>query len=184
MIKSSIRFPREQHGIILATVLIFLLMLTVLGLSAMSGSVLQIHMSRSLHENLAEFEAAEMTLVIGEKHLNNAAPLECISSEPLPKAQQENPWLTKKTCIVSGANHMKGHYFIERLKDIGCVQGSKQNNTGIYYRITAWATVSDDGVPTILQSTYIQASQEICDEHNPATAHPIQAGRLAWRELS
>ena len=62
---------RQQKGAALITSLIILLILTVLGVAAMSGSSLQEMMSGNLSDQNTAFDAAEAALRDGERHVES-----------------------------------------------------------------------------------------------------------------
>lgn len=66
-----------QRGAVLLTSLIFLLLLTFLGLSSMQNAALQEKMAGSLKLRNESFQAAEAALRIGESALPGASPEPC-----------------------------------------------------------------------------------------------------------
>lgn len=65
------RAPRNQHGAALAISLIFLLVLTLLGITAMSGSTVQERLAGNQRDLELAFEAAEAALRDGETAIIN-----------------------------------------------------------------------------------------------------------------
>ncbi|MDB5981629.1 MAG: pilus assembly protein PilX [Pseudomonas sp.] len=66
-----------QRGAVLLTSLIFLLLLTLIGLSSMQNAALQEKMAGSLKLRNQSFQAAEAALRIGESALPGASPESC-----------------------------------------------------------------------------------------------------------
>lgn len=60
------RFPSRQRGVALAVVLILLLVMTLLGLAAMRGTLMEERMSANLLDRSLAFQAAEAALREGE----------------------------------------------------------------------------------------------------------------------
>lgn len=61
--KVTIRVPETQRGIALAMALVVLVILTILGVSAMKSSTLEIKMAVGIQDNTMAFQAAESGLV-------------------------------------------------------------------------------------------------------------------------
>ena len=66
---------QKQAGYVLLLGIIFILIMTVFGLYAMSGSILQLRMSGNYRDAKIASEAAEMTLRWGESYLQSRSPL-------------------------------------------------------------------------------------------------------------
>ena len=66
---------QNQAGYVLLLGIVFILIMTVFGLYAMSGSILQLRMSGSYRDAKVAHEAAEMTLRWGESSLQSRSPL-------------------------------------------------------------------------------------------------------------
>lgn len=159
---------QKQQGIILITVLIFLLVLALLSLTALSTSQLQIHMSHNLGDTIQELQAAEAGLHAGEQQLLlNKKPM-CFTEKPFVTKSGEYPWLDQtNTCKISFAQ-IPVKYLIEQLPNETC---------RTFYRVTAWATTNNNH-PTIVQSIYARPTAKPGCEKNP-----VMAGRLLWEEL-
>jgi type IV pilus assembly protein PilX len=69
VLRRSVQPPKQQHGIVLFTSLIFLLILTVIGLAALNNNGLQTRMAIGHAETNASFQSAESALVAGEAWL-------------------------------------------------------------------------------------------------------------------
>jgi type IV pilus assembly protein PilX len=71
MMRSQKRHSLQQRGAALITSLIILLVLTVLGVSAMSTSSLEELMAGNLRDQNLSFQAAEAALQDGERHIDS-----------------------------------------------------------------------------------------------------------------
>ena len=69
--RPTTRHPKKQHGAALITSLIILLVLTVLGVSAMSTSSLEELMAGNLRDQDLSFQAAEAALKDGERWIDS-----------------------------------------------------------------------------------------------------------------
>ncbi len=164
----------KQQGFILVTVLLFLFILSLLGISALTNSQLQLRMSNNFVAQLQQKQAVEAGLHTGEMQLQRLA------DDALPKEYYAQPWQAKQYFTIR-YNQMEVHYIIEplRLSSLACLQGqTKQLQQGAYYRVTAW-TVDLAQQPLIMQTTYLRPLQEPC----VTTEKLLQPGRLSWREF-
>lgn len=66
---------QKQAGYVLLLGVVFILIMTVFGLYAMSGSILQLRMSGNYRDAKVASEAAEITLRWGESYLQSRSPL-------------------------------------------------------------------------------------------------------------
>jgi len=66
--------PQRQHGITLVIVLLLLIIVTLLGLAAMRGSILQERMAGNVSARGLAFQSAETALRVGEQWLRDADP--------------------------------------------------------------------------------------------------------------
>lgn len=66
---------QNQEGYVLLLGVVFILIMTVFGLYAMNGSILQLRMSSNYRDAKIASEAAEMTLRWGESYVQSRSPL-------------------------------------------------------------------------------------------------------------
>jgi Tfp pilus assembly protein PilX len=162
----------KQEGFILVTVLLFLLVLALLSVSALSNSQLQLRMSNNFSAELQELQTTETGLHAGERQLLQ------LTHDALPKENYLQPWTAKQYFTIR-YNQTDVHYIIEPLTGIACLaMPNNQTQQGAYYRITAW-TIKDEQQPFILQSTYARPIDGNCTTGERL----LQPGRLSWREL-
>lgn len=145
-----------QQGIILMTVLVFLLVLALLSISALTTSQLQIHMSHNLGDEIQEYQAAEAGLIAGKKQLLRSEKPVCLS-EALIKEQNKNPWLQQHNICTMNVAHFTVNYFIEQRRSEIC---------RTFYRVTAWATINDN-YPTLVQDIIAIPTTDPSCEKNP-----------------
>ena len=72
MVITELRSPmRSQGGAVLIMALVFLVILTILGVTAMSGAALEEKMAANLKEQTVAFQAAETAVIAGETLVAN-----------------------------------------------------------------------------------------------------------------
>uniref|UniRef100_UPI001F1227AD pilus assembly PilX family protein n=1 Tax=Pseudomonas viridiflava TaxID=33069 RepID=UPI001F1227AD len=77
---SIIAFPRRQGGMVLLVSLVFLLLLTLLGISSMQTATLQEKMAGSVVVRNQSFQLAESALRLGESAIKAGAVLPAVCS--------------------------------------------------------------------------------------------------------
>ncbi len=140
-----IRRPSQQTGSALIISLVFLLLLTVLGLSAMQSSTLQEKMAGNAAEKNRAFQLAEAALRAGELSVKtNPATYATTSAvdysaEPSSTAcNAASSW-----CLVQPVSGAKAYYYVEAIPN--------SNNT---FRITGLGYGRADTNRVVLQSTF------------------------------
>ena len=73
--RTTLPSRQNQAGYVLLLGVVFILIMTVFGLYAMNGSILQLRMSGNYRDAKIASEAAEMTLRWGESYLQSRSPL-------------------------------------------------------------------------------------------------------------
>lgn len=149
---------RGQRGSALAIALIFLLVLTLLGLSAMQGSNLQERMAGNLRDRNMAFQSAEAALRAGEAWLLNlvnqqtanlAAPL------PNPATWDGNPGAIPSAASVNVddqlANDPAFHVGPPALRRVGIQLPPDFRRI---YPVTAHAEGGTGAAVVVLQSTF------------------------------
>ena len=69
VIQSSLNIPpRGERGVVLVITLVMLLMLSLIGISSMSGAKLETHLARNSLLSLESFNNAESSMLIGESN--------------------------------------------------------------------------------------------------------------------
>lgn len=172
--------PNNQHGVTLIISLVFLLLLTMLGLATMRSTTMQERMANNIQDRMMAFQAAEAALRAGERAVAGfaAKPVDVnppSGSRPGPgQVWQRNTIEWESTNwwhnhgIAYGNNGANGSALIKQLSAspryvieyIGFVPASPGvgHQTGkpagrYFYRITAHGTGLTDNAQVILQST-------------------------------
>ena len=173
MITSTEKFsPASQHGAALITSLIILLILTVLGVTAMSGSSLQELMAGNFRDQTLSFQASESALSDAER------TIESWTIQPLPddtgsngvfnpdlfggfedKAFDMGIWSNGTIYSQSDTLPVSQDpvYIVEEVDFVGSSADYRDQvkRAGVvFYRITSRGTGSSNNSVTILQTTY------------------------------
>ncbi len=166
------RSSTQQQGAALVTSLIILLILTVLGVTAMSGSSLQELMAGNFRDQTLSFQATESALSDAER------TIESWTIQPLPddtgsngvfnpdlfgvfedKAFDASVWASGTVYSQAGALPVSQDpvYIIEEVDFVGSSADYRDQvkRAGVvFYRITSRGTGSSDNSVTMLQTTY------------------------------
>ncbi len=170
MIKTTLhhRFPckRSQAGAALAISLIMLLLLTIIGITAMQSTTMQEQMAGNARERNSAFQFTEAALREGENDLTSASigPFSSTTTSTglyLSKTSGTDWWDLSTTWASSGS--VAGalgdsNYIIEQLPPVSASGGSLEAGLPgltLYYRVTARGTIGATGTAVVmLQSTY------------------------------
>lgn len=169
MANQNISLISRQRGIVLVTGLIFLVILTLLGVTAMQTTILEERMAGNLRDENLAFQAAEAALREGELFLeqitlpvfNGTNGLYHHASYPAPDPITWTGWATSARTInitIQGVASQP-RYIIEQLVNIpqasgGSTQQSAQSLTSTMFRITARGVGGSETAVVFLQSTY------------------------------
>lgn len=153
---------QDEKGAVLITGLILLLLLTLLGVTAMQGTTLQERMAGNLEQQDLAFQAAEAGLRAGENYVETNAPSETSCSANTsglfaPAAAGNDPrwetvdWTSSTEFMSYTSGSLKASYIIEYMAD-----GIESDGTTHYniYRITSRAESPNSRGEVMLQSTY------------------------------
>lgn len=166
--------PGTQRGITLVVSLIFLLLLTIIGVTSMNTGIMQQRMTTNMRDSGIAFQTAESALRFAE----SAAPTlitNCQSPAPSPTGAN-GLWATNVPVVnldnvgwwtANGIDTMQPiteayqspHYVVEFLQydsndtSIQSSQYNQQSGTG-FYRITTRGTGATNNAHAILQETY------------------------------
>lgn len=148
--------PRAQAGMALIVALVFLLLLTLLGLNSMQSATLQEKMSSSVQFRNQSFQLAEAALRVGEGVVSApayTAPL-CANTAacaPPDGSSVDAPGANGYVTWISTGSTNTGFYAIQRIGvTTGAVWISGQSAT--LYRITGIGIASN--ARTVLESIY------------------------------
>lgn len=159
---------RSQTGAALAISLIMLLLLTIIGVTAMQSTTLQERMAGNARELNDAFQIAEAGLIDGERYLNqvtigpfsstaNTDGLYEAKSILLPTDQEWWDITATWTAAGSDAGTLTGaRYIVEQLPALATGGSLEAGTPGVlqYYRITAQGTGPANTAVVMLQSTF------------------------------
>jgi type IV pilus assembly protein PilX len=165
------RQPAREKGVVLIVALVMLLIMTILGLTALKTSALEERMATHSFDRSLSFQAAEAALREAEEQIEGADPRPtpaagngCIEGHcGLLSPEQTPRWddstftgwkLGKK--VTSGGISITPKYFVEYMGNTFPCQPADPNAdlTCKRYRITARSSPGDDRASVTLQSIY------------------------------
>jgi len=167
--------PGRQKGAVLITALVLLVVLTLLGTTAVQNTVMEERMAGNYYDLAVAFEAAESALRAGEGGLADDTTYSGYgfvggdgtfevtdTDESISPHDASNYALTAASDVVSDNVHAAPSYFIERLPEIklpssGLVLGFQDTTPTVqYYRVTARGEGISPNSEVLLQSTYLR----------------------------
>ena len=167
----AIKNVRSMQGATLAIALIMLLLMTIIGVSAMQTTIFEEKMSSNMRNKDIAFQSAESALREAEAWVINlnALPADIASCASQPCVitydstryleDQTATWWTNNSAVFSSStlSNIKSQprYVIEFYRFVADspVQGIGIPTGTYYYRVTARATGITDDAVTILQTT-------------------------------
>ena len=163
---------RQQQGAVLVISLIFMVVLTLIGITSVSMSVMEEKMAHNLHDANLAFQAAESALRDGESWLTvqTEAPKTTCPTTPCELWALDNlnggiftnqtqawwetnarPYSNTLSKVASPPRFViEQHSFVPD----GLVTGAGGVSGAYYYRVTARGTGGTDTAQVIVQSTY------------------------------
>ena len=149
--------PRAQRGMALLVSLVFLLLLTLIGISSMQNATLQEKMASSVTLRNQSFQIAEAALRIGESavQLDTYTLAVCSGNQCLPPAESS-------TITAAGLNAFSGVTWVAAangfygVQNIGTAKNAvnvPSNTSATLYRVTAVAIVGNN-VRSVVESIY------------------------------
>lgn len=152
--------PARQRGMALIVALIFLLLLTLIGLNSMQNSTLQEKMSSSVQFRNQSFQLAESALRLGETAVSKASYNLAVCGSAAACAPPSDAG--SRDTAGQGTNALwvqagtGGLYAVQRLGStkgaIGCATSGSSTESQTLYRITGIGTVGT--ARTVLESIY------------------------------
>ncbi|WLH11979.1 PilX N-terminal domain-containing pilus assembly protein [Pseudomonas hefeiensis] len=148
----------RQHGMALLVSLVFLLLLTLIGLSSMQSATLQEKMTSSVMLRNQSFQLAEAALRVGE----SAVQVEAYSLPVCTTATQCAPPAESATLTAAGRNSSSGvtwiavpggFYGVQNLGATLTAVNVPINTSATLYRITAVAVVGNNQ-RSVVESIY------------------------------
>lgn len=176
--RQMISMPHGQQGVALVLALVFLVILTIMGLAAMGTTSLEEKMAGNAKDRNLAFQASETALLAGENWINaqinkpgfpnNAAGLYLPSATATPVWDDTSlNWSGTSNLVVYSGGLQKvstqPKYIVEDLGEVPEVGGSKvlpgaykgKGNTVV--RVTARGTGGTNAAQAMVQSTYSRA---------------------------
>ena len=180
-----VRPRKKQRGAVLIFCLVFLLVLTMMGVSSMESAVLEERMAGNMQDINAAFQAAESSLQTAENWLANQINWPSTSNNGTTtvwdrdsmdpdtvdslhwwqdSARDTNAWWGNNGVEVTTVEGVGSapHYIIEELSNITTGQSigigsGQQNRVRVFHRITARGTGVGDAAVVQLQSTFVKS---------------------------
>jgi len=162
------QLAKDQKGSVLVVSLIFLLLLTMIGVASIQSSTLEERMAGNLRDQNNAFQAAEGALRVGEKYLNQAAVgefagafgryLVCAPSitsvacrPPAWSDRLSSGWVS-----LSDINYVSAQpqYIIEKFPEIPGIMLGEPVPPSQIYRITSRGFGVSDSSMVVLQTSY------------------------------
>ncbi|PWE39976.1 pilus assembly protein PilX [Pseudomonas prosekii] len=156
--KACSSLPKRQRGMALLVSLVFLLLLTLIGISSMQNATLQEKMAGSVSLRNQSFQLAEATLRIGE----SAVQLPTYTQAVCGSTAQCAPPAESATLTAPGVNGSSGVNWIAvgggfyGVQNIGTTTGAiniPSNTSATLYRVTAVGIVGNN-IRSVVESIY------------------------------
>lgn len=180
MIRQRASLPRQQTGASLVIALIFLVLLTLLGVTVASNNILQERMAGNTRQRDIAFQAAEHALKAADSVIKNAASNErkyidaviAATTPPTKPAhllldgedhdndagywKDSDVWTntssTEATGVSSSLVASQPRYLFEQMPTAPCPDDATK--TCHYFRATAWGVGKSTDTVVILQAMY------------------------------
>ncbi len=164
----------QQEGFVLVVGMIVLLVLTLLGVTAMRGTTLQTAMAGNMQDRAIALQAAEAALRAGENRLDQATlpvfdvdagyyTLDPADDRDEPRWQSfYGPGGNAADNVVAYPDDLgaaEASFFVEQLQEIvlpGNSLGSNAGGSSYVYRVFAQGTGRDPNTVVVLESTVIR----------------------------
>jgi type IV pilus assembly protein PilX len=182
----ALLFPRRnQRGAVLIFCLVFLLVLTMMGVASMESAVLEERMAGNMQDFNAAFQAAESSLQTGENWLAGEITWPATSTDGSTtvwsrdsmdpsasdslhwwqdSARDTSTWWNNNGIEVSAVEGVATppHYIVEEVSTITSGQSigigsGLQNRIRVFHRVTARGSGVSDAAVVQLQSTFVKA---------------------------
>ncbi|MEX2131720.1 MAG: PilX N-terminal domain-containing pilus assembly protein [Pseudohongiellaceae bacterium] len=181
----SVQAPQRQKGAILVFCLVFLAVLTMMGVAGMESTILEERMSGNMRDHSMAFQAAESSLAVAETWLQNQVNLPIVSDDGStvvweinamdPDSADGTPWWedaarlgawwTANADVVAGFDAegvvAAPLYVIEEFhtattgQSIGIGSG-ETSVPRVFHRVTARAVGATTSAVVYVQSTFVK----------------------------
>lgn len=168
------RRAAKQHGNVLLLCMTLLMLLGLLGMSAMQSAIQQQRMASNLLASMRAFESAERLLRVGEARLPGAAIGACGFCLPPPEAEWVQADGIRHASGGSGLAWQRGDaglYLVQNLGPSNRARGMPEDLSVTLFRITAIGLEGESRV--VLESTFAW----------PEFPGDVPARRIAWRQI-
>jgi len=162
----------RQRGVVLFVVLVMMLLLTIIGVTAMNNVTMEERMAGNLRDSDLAFQAAEATLRNGENWLlpQITPPATCATgpcttvwqeSTLFDLAGQDDAWWNTQGLVGDGdisGLYADPRFVLEELAWVrdSLVVGHAVTTGSDYYKVTARAVGGSQSAISILQTTFIK----------------------------
>ena len=198
---NTLSHRQHSRGVALFISLVLLLMLTIVGVSAVQTTTLEVRMARNEHDGMLAFQAAELALRDGEAAVDALAGIDGFADSggnglwTLAPPEQEPRWqlpgvwgadshttVAAPTPVGEVSSQPQPRFMIEYLTSTAQIAAVDDQPPGApveIFRVTARGVGASENTVTLLQSTYGRVMA------GPHAVQPTAArtGRLSWREL-
>ncbi|MBC3272141.1 pilus assembly protein PilX [Pseudomonas sp. SWRI81] len=152
----SLHQRQTQHGMVLLISLVFLLLLTLIGLSSMQSANLQEKMAGSVSLRNQSFQSAEAALRVGESavQLDSYALPVCSGTQCLPPAESSVVSAAgfNSTSGVTWIAAGNGFYGVQNIGTTVTAVNVPSNTSATLYRVTAVGIVGTSR--SVVESVY------------------------------
>lgn len=165
MSKQSLR----QHGMVLITGLIFMVVLTLIVVSSMRTTLLEERMAGNARDTDLAFQAAEAALRAGEEILDSLLPGEALPTNPLPEAsavasadaywRDTFDWSADAEAVTgtfTGVSEAPRFFIEEVMPAAPPLKAGEAITESPTFRVTARGVGGNPSTVVFLQSTYQQ----------------------------
>lgn len=167
--------PHSQKGIVLVVTLVIMLIVTLLGISSVQTTDMQIRMSRNARDGRVAFQAAEAGLRVAESFLSTESSLNAyqansngkyvgMAAGEVVRWQEDATWQGSNSLVVAyGDSAESPRYIIEFIGTIVAEEDRlNMDNVGggtgagrtQMFRVTAFGTGKTAAAKAMIQSTY------------------------------
>jgi hypothetical protein len=178
-------FYSSQRGILFATVLLFIEIISILGFYSLQNTVLKLKMSNALWHEYSLIEAAKLQLTVAEKLLQQQTPPCLVTVMPAADLRHKTLSWWKSSSCIGNFQLFQYYYVVEWIGNDNCAYIEHENSPNAianYYRISLLITPTTHlAEKIILQSSVVKISMAtgVCKEGY----HVVKIGRQARRQL-
>ena len=178
------KLPSKQHGAVLIFCLVFLLVLTIMGVASMESTVLEERMAGNMQDYSAAFQAAEAALEVGENWLagetlwpstsNDGSTVVWLKDATDPDGTNSIPWWQESnrdsnewwenngraangfTELAAPPAYIIEEYATSNVGQSIAIGSGTQTRIRVFHRITARGTGGNAGSTVQVQSTFVK----------------------------